>query len=207
MFLGEMNFLFIYFCSLVAGNLLALAIHKKHLSYRAAGASGAVSGVVFTSIVLHPTGRIGILFLPGGIPSWLFGILFILISIFGIRKRIGNIGHEAHLGGAICGVLLTLGLKPDAVPANPLVVIGILLPAFFFLFMTFRPGLIGIRISPRDNPTGGFDEGHALALEREINRLLEKVSAEGIDALTEGERHRLRELAEKRKKRKDENLN
>ncbi len=131
--LGFSLYILIYIGSLIAGNLLALFVHRDHLHYRALGASGAVSGIIFASIVIYPHGTISFIFLPIPIPSWLFGIGFVLISIFGIRSQLGNIGHEAHLGGAVTGVLMLMLLKPDAVSAHPMVTAAILLPALLFI--------------------------------------------------------------------------
>ncbi len=143
---GFTDYLLIYFGSLLAGNILALVIHRNDPGYRAVGASGAVSGVIFSSIVMFPGGSIAFLFLPFAIPSYLFGILFVLISIYGIRTRLGNIGHEAHLGGAIAGVLITIALEPALARMHPLLITGLLLPTTVFLvLMVYRPDLLRIR--------------------------------------------------------------
>ena len=114
MLFGVWKFLFIYFASLIGGGLLALYIHRNHGDYSAVGASGAISGVIMSSILLFPTVPIHFIFMPPelGVPGWFFGLLFILVSIFGIKKQIGNIGHEAHLGGAITGTTITLFFIP-----------------------------------------------------------------------------------------------
>ena len=135
---GTGSYLLIYFGSLVAGNLLALYIHRGHGAYRAVGASGAVSGVVFASIVAFPHSSIIFLFFPVEIPAWLFGIGFVLVSMFGIGARVGNIGHEAHLGGAIAGVILALMLRPKLVSMHPFVIAGIVVPMAVFLYIIAR---------------------------------------------------------------------
>src|SRR5664279_1898625 len=99
--LGGLQFLLIYFVSLVGGNLLCLFIHRNHGDYSAVGASGAVSGIIFASIALYPGMGIGFFGLPFSIPGWLYGILYVLYSIYGIKSGKDNIGHEAHLGGAL----------------------------------------------------------------------------------------------------------
>src|SRR5258708_27468337 len=119
-YLGQFAFLLIYFASLLGGNLLSLFIHRHHPDFSAVGASGAVNGVIFGSIALAPTMRIGLLFIPIGIPAWIFGLIYVLISIYGIRSRNNNIGHEAHLGGALIGMIIALILQPAALIANPL---------------------------------------------------------------------------------------
>jgi membrane associated rhomboid family serine protease len=72
-FLGPVNYLVIYFASLIGGNLLSLFIHRHHGDYTAAGASGAVCGVIFASIALVPDGSIYLFFFP--MPAWLYGLL------------------------------------------------------------------------------------------------------------------------------------
>lgn len=135
---GIGSYLLIYFGSLAAGSLLALYIHRGHGAYRALGASGAVSGVVFASIVAYPHSSIIFLFFPVEIPAWLFGIGFVLVSIFGIGARVGNIGHEAHLGGAIAGVVLALVLRPELFTVHPFVAVGIVAPMAVLLYIIAR---------------------------------------------------------------------
>jgi len=86
----------------VGGNLLALVIHRKNPSYSSVGASGAINGVIFASIAVFPGMKI--FFMPG----WVFGLIFILYSLYGIRSQKQNIGHESHLGGALAGMLVAI---------------------------------------------------------------------------------------------------
>ena len=143
---GFIPYLIIYFGSLIAGNLLALYIHRNHPGYRAVGASGAVSGVIYSSVIIFPNGGISFLLFPVSIPSWLFGILFILISVYGIRARLGHIGHEAHLGGAIAGILISVALRPRLLAAHPLLISALLLlTAGFLIILVKRPDILRIR--------------------------------------------------------------
>ncbi|MCE2495101.1 MAG: rhomboid family intramembrane serine protease [Flavobacteriales bacterium] len=113
-FIGTIPFVILYFISLVVGNLTSLYLHREELFYRAVGASGAVSGVVFASILLYPQGSVIIFLIPFPIPSWLFGIIYLIISIYGMREQRDNIGHEAHFGGAIAGLIMTLWFRPSS---------------------------------------------------------------------------------------------
>jgi membrane associated rhomboid family serine protease len=110
--LGSLNMVLIYVASAIGSTLLVYARHKDEPGYRALGASGAISGVVFGAIVLYPEGRISVFFLPD-VPAPIFAILYVLFSIFAARRRLGNIGHDAHLGGAVAGFLLTGLMAPD----------------------------------------------------------------------------------------------
>ena len=111
--LGVVKFLILYFGSLIAGSLLTLSYHKNELYYSAVGASGAVAGIIYGSILLNPTMSLMIFPLPIPIPGYIFGIGYILYSVYGMKKKLGNIGHTAHLGGAIGGFALTLILYPE----------------------------------------------------------------------------------------------
>jgi len=111
--LGVVKFLIIYIGSLLAGNLFTLSFHKNELYYSAVGASGAVAGVIYAAILLNPDMRLIMFPLPIPIPGYIFGIGYLLYSIYGMKKQIGNVGHSAHLGGAIGGYALTLLVFPE----------------------------------------------------------------------------------------------
>ena len=65
-------------------------------------------------MLFFPEHRIYLFFLPVGIPYPLFGILFLAGSWYGMKRNLGNIGHDVHLYGALAGLLLTLLLRPDS---------------------------------------------------------------------------------------------
>lgn len=111
--LGNLYFLLIYFGSLLTGNLYSLFFHKSESYYSAVGASGAVSGVLYSSIMLYPDMTLMLFPLPIPIPGYIFGVGYLLYSIYGMKKQLGNVGHSAHLGGAIGGFALTLFLYPE----------------------------------------------------------------------------------------------
>jgi membrane associated rhomboid family serine protease len=82
--------------------------HKENYAYRSLGASGAVSAVVFAGLMIAPDAKVGILFIPIGIPGFIFGPLYLLISAV-LEKRGGdNINHSAHIWGAIYGVVFII---------------------------------------------------------------------------------------------------
>jgi len=107
-FSGSLYFFLIYFISLLTGSLLTVAFHYKDPNYVAVGASGAVSGIVFSYIIFFPQSMLYVFFIP--MPAYLFAFLWIGFSIYGMKSKLGNIGHEAHLGGALGGLLATLVL-------------------------------------------------------------------------------------------------
>lgn len=111
-FEGSMYFFLIYFISLIFGSSLSVAFHYKEPQYVAVGASGAVSGIVFSYIIFFPQSMLYVFFIP--MPAYLFAFLWIAFSVYGMKRKLGNIGHEAHLGGAIGGFVSTLILIDGA---------------------------------------------------------------------------------------------
>ena len=109
--LGNVTFLLIYATSLIFGSLLTMVFHGNDYSYRAVGASGAVTGIIYSAILLYPDMTIGIFgIIP--MPAYIFGIGYLLYSIYGMRAKNDNIGHTAHFGGAIGGYAITLLKDP-----------------------------------------------------------------------------------------------
>jgi len=111
--LGILYFLLLYLGGIMFSVLFDYGRHKDDSWYNAVGASGAVSAVVFASIILYPSGGIYLFFIPIEIPSPLFGILYLAYSVYMARKGTDNIGHDAHFWGAIYGIVLTIALKPS----------------------------------------------------------------------------------------------
>lgn len=138
---GPIKFLIIYFISLVAGSLLALFFHKDEPYYSAVGASGAVTGILYSAILLQPGMDLYIYFIPIPIPAYVIGIGYLLYSIYGMKKRLGNIGHTAHFGGAIGGYAATLLFNPDLVFTSTLMVVLLAIP-IIILFVMEKMGKI-----------------------------------------------------------------
>ena len=130
--LGIPNFLIIYFGSLLAGSLYTLYYHKNEPFYSAIGASGAVSGIVYASILLFPDMQL-LLFFAIPVPGYVFGVGYLLYSIYVMRKQLGNIGHAAHLGGTIGGFAITLLLVPELFILNTIFVVLLTIPIILLL--------------------------------------------------------------------------
>lgn len=137
--LGTYNFLIIYFASLIFGNLLSLYFHKDEFWYTAVGASGAVTGVLYSAILLDPGMSLYMFFIPIPIPGYVFGVGYLLYSIYGMKNRIGNIGHDAHFGGAVGGYAVTLILMPSLFKTD-LGHIGLLAIPIIILFVLYKTG-------------------------------------------------------------------
>lgn len=112
--LGGGGFLVLYLGSLMGGSLLSVLLYSRDSRYRSVGASGAVSGVVFSFVLFRPFAPLYLFFIPIPIPAVLFAAAYILVSFIGAKRRSGRIGHAAHLGGAVTGLALTLALYPEA---------------------------------------------------------------------------------------------
>ena len=106
-------YLLLYIGGLAFSTLYDFGAHKKDPWYNAVGASGAVSAVVFSSIMLYPSGKIFLFFIPLGIPSPIFGLLYLAYSFYMAKKARDNIGHSAHFFGAVFGVAFTVLLNTD----------------------------------------------------------------------------------------------
>jgi Uncharacterized membrane protein (homolog of Drosophila rhomboid) len=102
----------VYYLMLYVGGLIVSSMpdyfkHRDNYYFRSLGASGAVSAVIFSCIVLYPRLPISFFFLPG-IPGWLFGLLYMIISAYLNKQGGGNINHGAHLWGAVYGMVFTV---------------------------------------------------------------------------------------------------
>jgi len=134
-YLGGTSFLLVYLASLLLGSVFSFYFHKNEPYYSAIGASGAVSGVLYSSILLYPDMSLYLFFIPIPIPSYVFGIGYLLYSIYGMKKQHGNIGHDAHFGGAVGGYVLTLLLVPNLLQTNILMVVLLAIPIVLLYFL------------------------------------------------------------------------
>lgn len=132
---GNLYFLIIYFASLILGNLLTMVFHKNDYNYRAVGASGAVTGIIYAAILLYPDMGIYMFFIPIAIPAYIFGFLYLMYSIYGMKSQNDNIGHTAHFGGAIAGYVLTLLKEPSLIINSSFIVILLAVPIIILFIM------------------------------------------------------------------------
>ena len=105
---GKLFFLLLYVSAIVVSVIPDYFKNKNDYTYRAVGASGAVSAVVFASILLYPQGKMGIMFIPFAIPGYIFGLLFLVVSAYLEKRGNTNIGHGTHVYGALYGLLFTI---------------------------------------------------------------------------------------------------
>ncbi|HLV24320.1 MAG TPA: rhomboid family intramembrane serine protease [Moheibacter sp.] len=134
---GSVLFAVLYLLAIIGGNLLALFFQRNNQVYSAVGASGGVSGILFASIVVYPDLELYLFFaLP--IKGWVFAILYLGYSVYGVQKQLGNIGHEAHLGGAIVGLIFPLIFAPYLFEQNMYYILGMLVPIAVLFVMAMK---------------------------------------------------------------------
>ncbi|MBO9698690.1 MAG: rhomboid family intramembrane serine protease [Sporocytophaga sp.] len=197
--MGSGQFLMIYFLSLLGGSLFALYIHRNHGNYSAIGASGAICGLIFASVALFPGISIGLILIPAQIPGWLFALIFVAISIYGIKSNAGNIGHDAHLGGALTGTLVAIAMNPEIIFYNYIPILCLLTPTIIFLyFILAMPEILLINNSfSSRNDYMSKDEEYNLRKfnkQKDIDRILDKINEKGLDSLTSKEKELLDEF-------------
>lgn len=101
---GDVLYLVLYLLALPASILPSYLKEKNNTSYRSLGASGAVSAIVFSYILVFPMQKMGLMLIPVYLPAFLFGLIYIAVSIVLERKQAGNINHLAHITGGAFGV-------------------------------------------------------------------------------------------------------
>lgn len=107
---GKIIYLAMYVLALIACLIPTFSKNKNNYYYRSLGASGAVSAVIFASILFHPLMGMGLFFIPVYIAGFLFGIIYLLISSWMDKSGTGNINHSAHIFGAVFGIFFTIAV-------------------------------------------------------------------------------------------------
>jgi membrane associated rhomboid family serine protease len=203
LFYGAPLFLAIYFAAIIGGSLLALWLHRNH-EYRAYGASGGVSGILLASIFLLPNGSISLLFFPVPIPAWLYAIMFLLYEFYGVTKGKDNIGHDAHLGGAIIGLFTATAFQSEIIKWSPKLYATVTLLSLGMLayliknplllpmhaFVSFKSRAIPKRAKPALSPEQE---------EEQVNKILDKISKKGMQGLKKEEHELLLKASRKNK--------
>jgi len=113
-FIGTFWFVVLYVVGMVVSDVGTYVRHKRNPEYASLGASGAISAVLFASIVFHPSQSLYILPLPVPIPGPLFAVLYLAYSYYASKQSQGRINHDAHIGGALAGLAFVALLEPSA---------------------------------------------------------------------------------------------
>ncbi len=110
---GYWVYFLLYFGGIAFSSLYSLIKYKDNPNYNSLGASGAVYAVVFASIIVNPEMQMGILFLPFYLPAYIFGPLLLLIEYFMSKRGSSKIAHDAHISGAIFGIIFISVIHVD----------------------------------------------------------------------------------------------
>lgn len=111
--LGMLYYIGLYIGGLLFATLPSIKKHSDDPSYRSLGASGAVSSVLFAFIIFYPLEKLYLLFIPIGIPGFVFGALYLAFETYSNKNRSTNIAHDAHIAGAIFGAVYIIALDFD----------------------------------------------------------------------------------------------
>ncbi|MCX7862057.1 MAG: rhomboid family intramembrane serine protease [Bacteroidales bacterium] len=110
---GKMFYVIEFIFAGILASIPTYVKHRNNTSYVAVGASGAVASILFTSILFDPTNKIYIMFIPIGIPAYIFGPLYLIYSAYMAKKNVDRIAHDVHFWGSVIGFVLPLFIKPE----------------------------------------------------------------------------------------------
>lgn len=114
--IGSWQFGVIYFLGLILSDIPSVIKHKNDMWYNSLGASGAISAVLFSYILLMPFSTMMIFPLP--IPIWaiILGPLYLIYCVYASKQSRDNINHDAHFFGALTGLIITVLVVPGVIP-------------------------------------------------------------------------------------------
>jgi len=135
---GWINFLIIYIVSLLLGNYFSYKFHRNQKNYTAVGASGAVSGIVYSSILIFPDMKLFFIFFPIPMPGYFFAVGYLIYTIYSMKRQNDNVGHTAHFGGSIAGILVTLIIAPELFVKSALTLIILITTIPIFSYFIFK---------------------------------------------------------------------
>ena len=110
---GIVLYVVLYVSAFAVASLWDLFKNRDNPNYNALGASGAVSAVLFASILFDPKMGIYIYLIPIPVPGYIFAPLYLLYCWYMARRGTDNIGHTAHFWGAVYGLAFPLICRPD----------------------------------------------------------------------------------------------
>lgn len=111
--LGAILYVVLYVSALAVSSIGDLIKYRDNWNYNALGASGAVSAILFASILFAPKMGIYIYLIPIPVPGYIFAPLYLLYCWYMAKRNMDNIGHTAHFWGAVYGLLFPIACRPD----------------------------------------------------------------------------------------------
>lgn len=112
-FSGQIHFLALYVLGGLFATLIPFTRNQDNPNYRSLGASGAISSVIFAAIIWEPSMKLNLMFIPIDIPAYIFGPLYLLYEFYQDKRGNTGVAHDAHIGGAIFGVIYVLIINID----------------------------------------------------------------------------------------------
>ena len=112
---GDIFMLMLYLLGIIISDIPTFVKYQNMPNYNSLGASGGVAAVVFSSIMFDPLNLIMIFPIPFGIPGFILGALYLIYSYYQGKRMSDNINHDAHLFGALFGLIFTVVLRPTVV--------------------------------------------------------------------------------------------
>ena len=205
--IGVADFLFLFLMSQFGGNLIALYTYRNDQSgqHDAVGAAAGVSGLLFAGVALSPSLTVTIPLLGYAMPAWPLAVVFLSASIFALKPYSGTMIHDAHLGGAIVGLLLTPLVAPEILQNTLWIAVGILTPTIaLFYALVKAPERIVVKTFSLSGDSTQYSEINEanvhyaldyLTIEDEMNALLDKISQHGYHNLSHYELERLQSIS------------
>lgn len=112
---GTIYYLALYIAGIIVSDIPTFLKHRKNSGYKSLGASGGVSALLFAFILLAPLQKV-CLYFAICIPGFIFGLIYLAYSFYESRKMGGQVNHDAHIYGAIFGILFMAVVLPETVP-------------------------------------------------------------------------------------------
>ena len=104
-------FIILYISAIIVANIPTYIKRRDDYNYRSLGASGAVVAVQFAFILIDPWAELWVWGIK--MPSIIFVLLFLAYTIYMNRRGGDNVNHDAHLWGAVYGVIFTIAARPE----------------------------------------------------------------------------------------------
>lgn len=110
--IGGLVYVLLYLIGIIVSDIPSFLKHRNNPGFNSLGASGGVSAIVFSFILFAPTQPLHLMFIPIGIPAFIYGIVYLIYSWYQSQNGSDNINHDAHFYGAVFGLVFTAIVVP-----------------------------------------------------------------------------------------------